>query len=170
MNSTIARFTTAIVLLQLAAICRAQTWADTSAVYTILKQEADAWNRGDAEAYSQYFAEDGTFTNVLGLFYTGHQNFLLRHDQIFKGVFAGTHFKQHVVSLKYVNPYVAIVETLTSVSDFSEVGPPKGTTLDENGCLLTRLLQVMVKYGNDWKIAAYHNVDIKVAIPETVNP
>jgi hypothetical protein len=34
--------------------------------------------------------------------------------------------------------------------------------------LRTRLLQVLVKDGGEWKIAAYHNVDVKsgVEVPE----
>jgi uncharacterized protein (TIGR02246 family) len=168
--SSIKRISVALAIVQFAVICHAQTIFDTNAIHRILEDETNAWNVGDAKAYSQYFAVDGTFTNVLGLFYTGHQNFLLRHEQIFKGVFACTKFKQEVVSVKFVNPYVAIVETLTSISGFSEAGPPKGTTLDENGCLLTRLLQVMIKNGDDWKIAAYHNVDIKTGVPVPAKP
>ena len=35
--------------------------------------------------------------------------------------------------------------------------------------LRTRLLQVLVKDGGEWKIAAYHNVDVKsgVEVPES---
>ena len=34
----------------------------------VLKEEVAAWNLGDADAYSQHFATDGTFTNLLGMF------------------------------------------------------------------------------------------------------
>ena len=44
-----------------------------------------AWNKGGAYAYSQHFAGDGTFTNILGMFFTGHQAFLDRQEGIFKG-------------------------------------------------------------------------------------
>ncbi|HYK23080.1 MAG TPA: hypothetical protein VEU75_00285, partial [Candidatus Acidoferrum sp.] len=39
---------------------------------------------------------------------------------------------------------------------------------DAKGRLRARLLQVLVKDGGEWKIATYHNVDVKegVAVPE----
>ena len=42
--------------------------ADEAAIRDILKEEVAAWNLGDANAYSQHFATDGTFTNLLGMF------------------------------------------------------------------------------------------------------
>jgi hypothetical protein len=43
-------------------------------------------------------------------------------------------------------------------------GPPPGTPADAKGRLRTRLLQVMVKDAGEWKIAVYHNVDIKPGV------
>jgi uncharacterized protein (TIGR02246 family) len=72
-----------------------------------------AWNKGDAQAYAEDFAVDGTFTNILGMFFTGHQAFVDRHEEIFKGMFRGTELRQDVVSLKFVRPQMAVVETFT---------------------------------------------------------
>lgn len=46
--------------------------------------------------------------------------------------------------------------------------PLLGTQADEKGRLRTRLLQVLVKDGGEWRIAAYHNTDVKhgVSVPE----
>jgi len=142
----------------------AQNTSDTSTILNIIQEETFSWNKGDAETYSRHFAEDGTFTNILGMFSVGHKIFLEKHDQIFKTVFLGTELKQEVVSLKFVRPDVAIVETIGWVSGFKN-GPAKGTYLDDKGRLRVRLLQVMAKDGNDWKIVAYHHVDIKAGIP-----
>src|SRR4051794_4975681 len=35
-----------------------------SVIRNILQEEVTAWNRGDTDGYSRYFAENGTFTNV----------------------------------------------------------------------------------------------------------
>jgi uncharacterized protein (TIGR02246 family) len=67
----------------------AQTVSDEAAVRRIIQDEGIAWNKGDAEAYARYFATDGTFTNLLGMFFTGHEAFLERHDQIFKTAYRG---------------------------------------------------------------------------------
>lgn len=153
-----------LVMLHYTAKVVAQNSPDTSAILSIIQEETISWNKGDAATYSRHFAEDGTFTNILGMFSIGHKIFLEKHDQIFKTVFLGTELKQEVVSLKFVRTDVAIVETIGWVSGFKN-GPAKGTYLDDKGRLRVRLLQVMAKKGDDWKIMAYHNVDIKPGIP-----
>lgn len=152
-------------ILQFSISSRAQSTADTLAIQTILQEQVESWNKGDAKTYSLHFAEDGTFTNILGLYYTGHKEFLDRVDLIFNGAFKGTKMIQNDVSLKFVTPGVAIVETIIWVHGFSPQGSPEGTYLDDNGNLRTRLLQVMVKDGENWEIAAFHNIDIKPGIP-----
>jgi len=59
---------------------------------------------------------------------------------IFRGIFKNTTLQQNVVSLKFISPDVAIVETLL-VSGMAETA--KGTTADSKGRLRTRLLPVV---------------------------
>jgi len=162
--NTSARIIAMLVMLQCTTKVFAQNASDTSAILNIIQGETISWNKGDAETYSRHFAEDGTFTNILGIFSIGHKIFQEKHEQIFKSVFLGTELKQEVVSLKFVRPDVAVVETIGWVSGFKN-GPAKGTYLDDKGRLRVRLLQVMTKDGSDWKIVTYHNVDIKPGIP-----
>jgi uncharacterized protein (TIGR02246 family) len=110
---------------------------------------------------SQRFAADGTFANILGMFFTGHQAFFDRHEEIFKGMFRGTVLRQGRRFAQVRPPEAAVVETLTWISWFSASGPPPGAPPDAKGRLRTRLLQVMVKEAVDWKITVYHNVDVK---------
>jgi uncharacterized protein (TIGR02246 family) len=91
-------------ILQFSISSRAQSTADTLAIQTILQEQVDSWNKGDSKTYSFHFAEDGTFTNILGLYYTGHKEFLDRVDLIFNGAFKGTRMIQNDVSLKFVTP------------------------------------------------------------------
>ena len=123
-----------------------------------------AWNKGDAVAYASRFASDGTFTNIAGTFYTGQKAFLDRHDEIFKGMFNKTTLQYKIVSLHFVRPDVAVVETLCRVMGFSTPAQPR-LQLDAKGQLNTRLLQVLVRAGDSWEIAAYHNVDLKPGVP-----
>jgi uncharacterized protein (TIGR02246 family) len=140
-----------------------QPSSDEIAIRNIIQEEIKAWNAGDAVAYSRHFAADGTFTNVRGQFFTGRQAFIDRHDFVFEGQFHGSTLKQDIVSLKFVRPDVAVVEVLTSVTGIQKLSP--GTNTDDKGRLRTRLLQVIVKDGGEWKIVAYHNVDVKSDIP-----
>src|ERR1700687_5293482 len=116
-----------LIVLSFATISAGQGTPDESALRNILHEEVAACISDYAEAYSQHFAADGTFTNIQGMFYTGHQAFLDRHEEIFKGILRGTVLRQEVVSLKFVRPDTAVVETLTWISGFSPSGPPPGT-------------------------------------------
>ena len=133
----IMKTTLSLVMLFFATMAGAQSKPDEAAIRSILQEEVTAWNKGDAQAYSQRFAADGTFTNIRGMFFTGHQAFLDRHEEIFKGMFRGTVVRQDVVSLRFVRSDVAVVETLTSVSGFSAAGPPQERLLMlRGGCAL----------------------------------
>jgi uncharacterized protein (TIGR02246 family) len=136
---------------------------DETAIRSIVQEEIAAWNSGDAVAYARHFAEDGTFTNVRGQFFTGRQAFIERHDYVFKGQFHGSTLKQDIVSLKFVRPDVAVVEVLTSVTGYQKLSA--GTSADAKGRLRTRLLQVLVKEKGEWEIVAYHNTDVKSDVP-----
>jgi hypothetical protein len=85
---------------------------------------------------------------------------------IFQGIFKNTTAKQDIVSLVFPDRNVAVVETLTSISGMAQLSP--GTSTDAKGRLRTRLLQVVVRQRGEWKVIAYHNVDVKpgVVVPE----
>jgi uncharacterized protein (TIGR02246 family) len=136
---------------------------DETAIRKIVQDEVAAWNRRDATAYSSQFANDGTFTNIRGQFFTGHEAFLKQHEVIFQGIFKNTTSQQDIVSLKFIRPDVATVETLTSLSGMRETAP--GTAADSKGRLRTRLLQVVARQGGEWRIVTYHNVDVKPGVP-----
>ena len=151
------------LVLSVGAI-RAQNNPDETAIRQILDSEVTTWNKGDTDGYSRHFAADGTFTNIRGMFFTGHQEFRDSHEAIFKGEFRGTSLKQEIVSLRFIRPDVAIAETLTWVSGFSKRRTATGHTGGrERAASVTRLLQVLKKDSGEWKIVVYHNVDVKPA-------
>jgi uncharacterized protein (TIGR02246 family) len=153
----------ALLVLSLAAQLSAQTASDTTAVRNIISNEIEAWNKGDAVGYSRDFSATGTFTNIRGQFFTGYPGYLKQHEVIFKGIFKNSTLKQDVVSLRFVRPDVAIIETVTTVNGAQQ--SPVGVTRDHRGRIRTRLLQVVAKEDGAWKIVTYHNVDVKPAIP-----
>jgi uncharacterized protein (TIGR02246 family) len=153
-----------LALVLVATIAAApQASSDETAVRNIIQEEISAWNSGDAAGYSRHFATDGTCTNIRGQVFAGREAFTQQHEYLFNGPFHGSTLKQDVVSLKFVRPDVAIVEVLTSVTGIQKLSP--GTNTDDKGRLRTRLLQVMVKDRGEWKIAAYHNTDVKADVP-----
>jgi uncharacterized protein (TIGR02246 family) len=152
-----------LVAVMLAATAAGPQMSDESAIRGIVEEEAAAWTKGDAAAYSRHFAENGTFTNILGQFTTGHDTFLKHHTELFRGPYRGTILHHDVVSLQLVRPDVAVVEVLTSVTGFQRLA--LGLNTDKKGRLRTRLLQVLVKDKGAWQIVAYHNVDVKSQTP-----
>lgn len=144
---------------------QAQSSADSTAINAIMDEEIRTWNKGDAVGYSNHFATDGNFTNILGAFYEGKQEFQAKHEMIFKGLFRQTVLDQHIFSLRFIGSDIAIVQSISTVSGFSESGPPKGSYMDDKGHLHTRLLQILRREGNDWKIIVYHNTDVKQGVP-----
>ena len=139
------------------------TTADETAIRKLIQDEVVAWNRGDATAYSRQFATDGRFTNIRGQFFTGYDAFLNQHEVVFQGIFKNSTLQQDIVSLEFVGPDVVVVETLNSVSGMPATSP--GTAADSKGRLRTRLLQVVARQDGEWKIVAYHNVDVKPGVP-----
>jgi len=154
-----------IPILVLAGPLTAQSRSDTAAVRNIVKNEIETWNKGDATGYSRDFAASGTFTNIRGQFFTGYPGYLKQHEVIFQGIFKQTTLKQEIVSLKFIRPDVAILETATTVNGAAQ--GPLGVTRDANGRIRTRLMQVVAKENGVWKIMTYHNVDVKPQIPFT---
>jgi|SRR5215467_2602738 len=134
--------------------------ADELAIRKIISEEVTAWNSSDAAAYSKHFAPEGTFTNIYGMVFEGHDAFKKRHAETFATFFKGSVRRETVRHIRFVTRDVAIVEVDTEVTGFGKI--PSGVTIQSDGVLRTRLQQVFVKYGGEWWIEAYHNVDVKV--------
>lgn len=129
------------------------------AVLEILREENDGWNSGDVALYSRSVGDNVTFTNIRGQHLLGRLAFVKQHELIFGSVFKGTTLQQQVVSLQFIGTELALLDTLASVTGMAN--PLPYMRLDANGALKTRLLQVIVKQDEEWKVVAYHNVDVK---------
>jgi uncharacterized protein (TIGR02246 family) len=155
----------AFLVLAVSSSAVAQTPADEAAIRKIVQDEISTWNKGDAVGYSKDFARDGTFTNIRGQFFTGYDGFLKQHRVIFDGIFKNTTLKQRIISLEFIKPDVAVVQTVTTVSGMAQA--PDVVGRDEKGRIRTRLLQIVARKGGVWKIVTYHNTDVKAGIPFT---
>jgi uncharacterized protein (TIGR02246 family) len=138
--------------------------ADQLSIERLLASLDDAWARGDAGAYASRFANDGTFTNVLGMFFRGRDEFRERHDAVFKTVFKGSTLALRIAALRFVKPDVAIADLDAEVRGFAALAG--GYTAMPDGTVRTRLLMVLVKEHGDWWISAYHNVAVASPPPK----
>jgi len=129
------------------------------AVFDVVNEENEGWNAGDVELYSRAVVDEVSFTNIRGQHFFGREAFMKQHEFIFRGMFKGTKLEQKVVSLRFLGTNVAVLGTLASLSGIEK--PLPYMRLDADGRLTTRLLQVLEKQDEEWKVVAYHNVDIK---------
>jgi uncharacterized protein (TIGR02246 family) len=132
--------------------------ADQLSIERLIASLEDAWARGDADAFATRFVEDGTFTNVLGMFFRGRDAFRERHDIVFKTVFKASKLALRIAALRFIRPDVAIADTDAELRDVTS--PPSGLTAMPDGTVMTKLLMVLVKEHGDWWISAYHNVAV----------
>ena len=91
------------------------------------------------------------------MFSVGIEPFIAQHEHIFSTIYRGSTLSQQVEHLKVVTADVVIVNTLTSVADFSHL--PAGA-IATDGVFHTRLQQVMVFHDGAWRVQAFHNVPV----------
>lgn len=139
---------------------------DESLIRALIDSETEAWNRGDAKTYAEHFRSDGSFTNVLGVTYYGKKDFEDRHAEIFQSIYRGSTAKMTIKRLHFARPDVAIVDIAAELSGFQKLPPG---LLNADGIVRASLLQVLIKEGEQWTIAAYHNVDVKPRPPRSAD-
>lgn len=136
---------------------------DTAAIEAFVAGLTDAWNRGDASAFSARFDADGSFTNVLGIVAYGRDIFELRHSEIFTTIYKGSTLRQSIGKLRFIRPDVAVVDVDAAVTGYLRL--PPGVQAANDGALRAKLQLVLTQEDGEWWIAAYHNVDVKPLPP-----
>ena len=129
---------------------------DENEIRQVLNEMTQAWARGDAKAYGARYQAGGTFTNVFGTFHVGREEFDVRHDEVFRGIFEGTRVTMDIRKLRFLRGDVAVLDL--DVGLFGAPIRPPGVAVGADDALRACLLMVLVKEGGRWEIAAYHNV------------
>ncbi len=139
-------------------MANADKQSDQAAIESVVAGLDDAWGRGDAEAFAARFADDGGFTNVLGMVYYGREAFQERHDGIFKTIYKGSKSKLVITKLRFIRPDVAIADVDAEMSGYATLPPRIRAGAD--GVMRSKLQIVFVKEKDTWWITAYHNVAV----------
>jgi uncharacterized protein (TIGR02246 family) len=137
-------------------LASAQQPQDRAAIQAIVSDEQEAWNRGDAKAFSAHFAPDGSFTNVVGVQTYGIAPFQKQHEYIFSTIYKGSHNEFTIGKLCFIRPDVAVADVDSVLS--KTVSVPPGLALWPDGALHTKLQLVLSKENGAWQIDAFHNV------------
>ena len=93
----------------------------------LVAAEADAWNKGDAHAFSTRCTEDISFTNIIGTSYYGRAAFEERS----------------IKRLCFIRADVATADVNTELRSYAKL--PSGIQTGDDGVLRTRLLLVLAK-------------------------
>jgi uncharacterized protein (TIGR02246 family) len=124
-------------------------------IHDVIAEEDAAWAAGDAVKFSSRVMPDTVFTNIFGVQFVGRDAFEKQHARIFATIYKDTHCRQTIAHARVIADDVAAVDT--DVELFGSKFFPPGYKSDD-GILRARLLQIMVRRPEGWRIASFHNV------------
>ena len=129
-----------------------------AALKAILDDQASAWNRGDATAWSAAFSNDADFVNVLGHAFTGRTSICEQHARIFAGPYLGSKTAVSMRKLSQVSAEIVLLESVHEVTSFKAL--PPGITETTSGVLKTLMKYVVVERDGAWRIVAAQNTAV----------
>ncbi len=116
----------------------------------------DAWNRNDVETFSALFSDDATYVSSLGIRLKGRQAIC---EGLLSGNEASSGERGKVVItniwITSIRAGVAVVHNTWEMA--SESAPGVDEQLSRKGVIT----QVLVSDGENWRIAALQNTDVK---------
>jgi uncharacterized protein (TIGR02246 family) len=130
----------------------------------IRKVETDlqeAWNRHDAKAFANLFAEDGDVVNVVGWWWKGRPEIEKKLTEAHALIFRESTLTDNEVHVRFLTPQIAVVHVRWSLIGHRN---PDGTPGQLRKGIETHVLQ---KQERKWLISAFHNTD---SIPEVPFP
>ena len=151
------------LMLMFLANTAAADEAGDAAIRKIVAEQVTAWNAGDGAAYAKHLAPEAAFTNLFGMVMYGAPAFAKRHREILSTFYKGTTKHHSIRRIRFVTPDVAIVDIDNEVRGVKAM--PPGIVVPPDGVVKTQLMEVFVRRGGEWRIEAYHNVDLKPSAP-----
>jgi uncharacterized protein (TIGR02246 family) len=163
-SSVAAWFLVSLALLPLGATAgeAAKAGVDEAAIRALVAEQAEAWNRGDAAAWSKDFVSEADFVNIFGMVLNGREEIEKRHADIFATIFKGSRTQVTVRRFVLVgkDKDVAVVDTDHVVTGYGKL-PPTVHPTGEPAALRTHMKYVMKKVDGRWWIIAGQNTDVK---------
>jgi uncharacterized protein (TIGR02246 family) len=131
--------------------------AERRAVLELVQALHDAWNRGDAATYASLFTDDADFVAWNGTYGRGRQAIEDGHRPLFDGPLAGSRMILAVAdaesapteSVRFIRQDVAVMVASGAVMLAGQIA-----TGPDHVSVQTF---VLVKNGNLWRVAAFHN-------------
>ncbi len=134
-----------------------------AAVRAVVLQQADAWNRHDATAYSALFTPDCDAVNVVGWWWKSRAEMQAKLTRAFASVFRDSTLSFTDVQVKFLARHIAVAHARWSMQ--GEKMQP-GIPSPDRG-IQTLLL---VQRGGRWQIAVFQNTLSKPERPFPAGP
>lgn len=107
-----------------------------------------AWNAADGAAFAEPFTDDADFVAVRGDLHTGRDAIATGHQQIFDTIYAGSTVGYEVIQARQLDDRIILAHARGSLD------VPGGPLAGEHASTSSL---VLVKDGDDYEIAAFHN-------------
>ncbi|QIS01192.1 SgcJ/EcaC family oxidoreductase [Nocardia brasiliensis] len=121
-------------------------------IQALFVELAQAWGRGDADAYGAAFTEDATYTAWFGTLYQGRADIVESHRALFGSFLKGTEMAVDIVGIRCYGADFAIVN---SRGDLYKGGAKAPRRLGK------AQTYTLVRQDNRWRVAAFHNTKRK---------
>jgi uncharacterized protein (TIGR02246 family) len=124
------------------------TMHDEVAVRQLVKDCTDAWNRHDAIAYGQPFAEDASYRMISGRRIQGRAAITHAQREFFDAQGKGSRIETRIESIRFIRSDVAFVETVSHL--YSVVSPLEAMVA----------AIVSLKVNGEWRIVIFSHVGV----------
>ena len=130
---------------------------DENSIKNIINNYIIAWNKNDADKFTEDFTTDADFVNIFGQRFKGKTEVRDRHDLIFKGFLKNTTFKLIDLDMKEIKSSKIVIAHVTwnvaSPNDNDATSKLSDSPINLNGIFT----QVFVNENGKWKIIASQN-------------
>lgn len=89
---------------------------DEAEIRNLQRRQQEAWNRHDAKAYADLFAESGDVVNVVGWWWKGRPEIESKLTEAYKFVFRESTLTIDEVHVRFLTPEIAVAHVLWSMS------------------------------------------------------
>jgi uncharacterized protein (TIGR02246 family) len=124
------------------------------AIEDLVRALVAAWNRHDAHAFAEAFAEDADFTNVFGMVQKGRAGIQAGHAPVFKTMFKDSHLTVTETRVRLIRSDVAAVDVRWSMAGARD---PHGNPWPRREGLLN---WIVTNHSGQWLIDVSHNMDL----------
>ncbi|HET9818044.1 MAG TPA: SgcJ/EcaC family oxidoreductase [Rhodanobacteraceae bacterium] len=146
-----------------ASHAHARDATDAAAVRAVVLQQADAWNRHDAAAYSALFTPDCDVVNIVGWWWKSRAEMQAKLTRAFSSVFRDSTLTFTDTQVKFLTPGIAVAHASWKMTGMRM---PPGMPPPDQGIQTL----VLTLHDGKWRIAEFQNTLSKPQHPFPTAP